>query len=384
MKICQIEQNWKQTIESPEEPLPYFYVDISRLDKKNQDKIVSAITQNQQDHFDITRATCSIVLFHFGDNRPVSLLLTLHHFNHDVVSIAIMLEHFSTILKQLTQGRPIQLALKTTSFKSWALRLHDYAQSTELRRELNDYWLKLPWEHISELPVDHPGSIAHCSYSSGQMVTVSLDQEQTKKLREVARIQYGASIEEILLAGICQTISKWTARKDILIDLTSHGRDIHMFDDIDISRTVGYFIVHAPMIFHWSSECNVKESVHSVISQYRRIPSKGIGFSLLSYLCQDKKVVDTLKILPKPQIKLLYQGYTTAPNFDSLFFNKISWIDVPQADPHDKPCWLLNLHAGISNESLKITCKFIKTIHSTRTVNYLLESIINSLKLFMI
>lgn len=72
------------------------------------------------------------------------MLITIHHLAVDGVSWRILLSDLETIYQQLTRQRPIQLAAKTTAFVDWAEKLNDYAQSEQIKSEL-DYWLNQPW-----------------------------------------------------------------------------------------------------------------------------------------------------------------------------------------------------------------------------------------------
>ena len=38
----------------------------------------------------------------------------------------------------------------------------------------------------------------------------------------------------------------WTGRDDMVVDLEGHGRD-HVFNDVDLSRTIGWFTAVAPV-----------------------------------------------------------------------------------------------------------------------------------------
>jgi len=52
-----------------------------------------------------------------------------------------------------SRGEAIHLPPKTTSFKQWAERLQEYAQSAELQQE-QDYWLAERRKPVARLPVD--------------------------------------------------------------------------------------------------------------------------------------------------------------------------------------------------------------------------------------
>jgi hypothetical protein len=95
-----------------------------------------------------------VALFDLGSHQPGRLLIVIHHLVMDGISWRIWLEDFQRVYQQLSRGEAIQLPAKTTSFKDWAERLGVYAQSAELRQEL-DYWLANSQKRVSPLPRDY-------------------------------------------------------------------------------------------------------------------------------------------------------------------------------------------------------------------------------------
>ena len=117
------------------------------------------------------------------------------------------------------------------------MRLAEYAQSIELERE-QIYWLATERDWVLPLPVDYPDGSN--SVASAETVSVTLSREQTQILQEEIAATYRVQLEDVLLATLGQAFSKWTAKESLLIDLEGNGRDV-IFDDIDLSRTVGWF-----------------------------------------------------------------------------------------------------------------------------------------------
>jgi aryl carrier-like protein len=95
-----------------------------------------------------------VALFNLGDSQR--LLIVIHHLAVDGVSWRILLEDLQTAYEQLSRGEAIALPSKTTSFKHWAERLREYAQSEAVRQE-QDYWLAQAQTSVPRLPVDYAG-----------------------------------------------------------------------------------------------------------------------------------------------------------------------------------------------------------------------------------
>jgi hypothetical protein len=64
--------------------------------------------------------------------------------------------------------------------------------------------------------------------------------------------------------------------------LEGHGRE-EIFDDVDLSRTVGWFTSQFP-VFLTLEHTEISEALKSVKEQLRRIPNHGLGYGILRYL----------------------------------------------------------------------------------------------------
>src|SRR6266516_3750575 len=94
-------------------------------------------------------------LFDLGQEQQ-RLLLISHHLVIDGVSWRILLEDLHVVYTALEEGRAVQLAPKTVSFKHWAAALMAYASSREAQGELA-YWQSIPWSQAPRLARDHDG-----------------------------------------------------------------------------------------------------------------------------------------------------------------------------------------------------------------------------------
>ncbi|HEY0808409.1 MAG TPA: amino acid adenylation domain-containing protein, partial [Pseudonocardiaceae bacterium] len=70
-------------------------------------------------------------------------------------------------------------------------------------------------------------------------------------------------------------LATWTGRDHVLIDLEGHGRE-PVIDNIDLSRTVGWFTTMFPVAL--TAKHNWADTLKSVKEELRAIPNHGIGF----------------------------------------------------------------------------------------------------------
>ncbi|HLO02135.1 MAG TPA: amino acid adenylation domain-containing protein, partial [Symbiobacteriaceae bacterium] len=131
---------WRQFYAAPEaagqtKPLVTRH-DVSGLAEPDRGAHMAAIASHLQASLHISDGPgLAAVLFDHGPATPGQLVLAIHHLLVDGVSWRILLEDLDTAYGQLAQGRPIVLPPKTSSYKTWAEGLTQYAQSPQVARQ---------------------------------------------------------------------------------------------------------------------------------------------------------------------------------------------------------------------------------------------------------
>jgi len=235
------------------------------------------------------------------------LLLVIHHLVVDGVSWRVLLEDLQTAYRQLTRGAAVVLPAKTSSTRDWAQRLQQYAQGEALRLELEGWQARLQGAEA-----DLPGAKSDASLSNryAASATTHLDVPHTRRLLQDAPGAYRTQINDLLLTALARVIGRWTGHASTLIRLEGHGRE-DLFDDIDLTRTVGWFTSIYPVKL--TPEQTLAGSLKGIKEQLRAIPDKGIGFGALRYLGQ-APVREAMARLPQPRITFNYLG-----QFDTSF-----------------------------------------------------------------
>ncbi len=222
------------------------------------------------------------VLLVFPDGSR-QLLLVIHHLVVDMVSWSIILDDLRHVLSKLASGRPPTLPPKTTPYQYWAQRLADYAGSAAAPVDAG-YWLadNAP----PPLPVDH--SIGLNSAESARTVTVECDEVVTAALLSGAVPRWhGASPMEVMVAALTMAVTGWTRAGAVRIDLESHGRD-DVFDEVDLSRTVGWFTNVYPVWLRPAA--GLGETIRAVREELRRTPKHGLAYGAARYLAPDERL----------------------------------------------------------------------------------------------
>ena len=265
-----------------------------------------------------------------GEQR---LLLTAHHLVVDGVSWRILLEDLERSYHQANAGRAVALPAKTSAFKVWADFLHGYAESIDMRNEV-DYWKA----QLQGAPIDLPvRSREGLVGRYGQTAYSRLDASTTQKLLHTAGAAYRTQINDLLLTALARVLTRWIGRSSVLIQLEGHGRE-ELQDTIDLSRTVGWFTTIFPLRLTPSS--TLEASIKAVKEQLRAIPRKGIGFGILRYLA-DSASRAAIAELPQPRVTFNYLGQIDG-GFQSDSFFRLAAESVGRERSPDAPLgnWL--------------------------------------------
>nr|WP_225895950.1 non-ribosomal peptide synthetase [Dendronalium phyllosphericum] len=377
LRFVQEGENWEQINAATQQSVPLSVFDLSHLSPAEQQKAIATKDVELQASLDLaTGAIARVALFQLGKNQPSCLLFIIHHLAVDGVSWRILLEDLATAYQQISRGDAIKLPAKTTSWQYWSDRLTEYAQ-TQAVKQL-DYWLSQSSLQVRDLPVDYPSGKENNTVASTASVTLALNEEQTRALLQDVPSAYNTQINDVLLTALVQSFTQWTGESSLLIDLEGHGRE-DLFDDVDLSRTVGWFTTLFPVGLQLGEIEHPGEALKSIKEQLRRIPNRGIGYGVLRYLHQNSTIREKLHSLPTAQVSFNYLG-----QFDRVL--KASEV-LGLAKEFKSEQSLLNQRShlfGISGfirgGKLEMTWAYSEKIHKQDTIERLASGFIEALK----
>ncbi len=370
--FVQTASGWDSSHAAPEQTTPFTVVDLSELSENQQKEAIEATATSLQSSLNLsTGPLLRVVLFQLGRQQPSRLLTIIHHLVVDGVSWRILLEDLQTAYLQLSQGEEIQLPAKTTSFKQWAESLREYVQSSLVQSEL-DYWLSQPDEQISSLPVDLNGENTEASSAS---VSVALTPEETQALLQEVPSAYQTQINDVLLTALIQAFYQWTGKNFLLIDLEGHGRE-DIIDNVDLSRTVGWFTTISPVVLDLEQAVDPGEALKTIKEQLRSIPNRGINYGVLRYLSNDER----LESLPQAEVKFNYLGQFDQVLSESSIFRPAQESTGPMQSQQGNRNCLLEVNGLIVGGQLRLDWTYSKALHQQATVEKLAQRFIEALR----
>ena len=363
------------------------WVDLSELPEADRPAAIETHATNLQASLDLIHGPLMRVAYFDLEPGPGSdpgpgshphgrLLVTVHHLAMDGVSWRILLEDLQALYGQTSRGEPASLPPKTTSFRYWAERLVEYAQSDPVREEL-DYWLGLPWQRVPRLPVDH--SRGENSEASARSVTVGLSTEETRTLLQEVPAAYHTEIVDVLLTALTEAFARWTGQRILLVDLEGHGRE-DLFDEVDLSRTVGWFTALFPVVVNLEGVKGPGETLKAVKEQLRRIPQHGLGYGLLRYLSEDAEAVEQLRALPPAQVSFNYLGQFDRVLEGPSAFGPAQESTGPSRSPKGQRTHLLEVNGGIAGGRLQLEWSYSENLHRRSTIERLARDLIQALR----
>ncbi|MEB0191363.1 non-ribosomal peptide synthase/polyketide synthase [Pseudomonas sp. CCI1.1] len=291
------------------------------------------------------------------------LLLVIHHLVVDGVSWRILLEDLQQAYREQV------LPAKTSAYQRWAQQLHRHAQTVE---EQLSYWQAQSID--AELPCDHPeGGLQN---RLGAKLETRLDVEHTRRLLQDAPAAYRTQVNDLLLTALARVISRWSEQPAALIQLEGHGRE-DLFDDIDLSRTVGWFTSLYPVRLHAKGE--LPEAIKAVKEQLRAVPDKGLGYGLLRYLGAPH-AQESLANLTAPRITFNYLGQFDRQFNESALFVPASQGSGQAQDPEAPLANWLTLEGQVYGGELSLQWGFSREMFEAATVQRLADEYAAELK----
>ncbi|TPG70553.1 amino acid adenylation domain-containing protein [Brevibacillus laterosporus] len=304
-------------------------------------------------------------IFQLGEEEQY-LLFTAHHIVVDGVSWRILIEDFTSGVEQLQHHQEISLPLKTHSFGEWARQLATYSLHVTQTDQALRYWKDTTIQSF-QFPTDFDRGIDDVKSSS--TMQAYLDGAWIKDFSVLINDVYGLELYEGLLIGLLVTVHQSAKEQDIVIELEGHGREtIH--DEIDISRTVGWFTSMYPANFS-ITDMGLEHIIKHVKEQIRAIPHKGFTYGVLKYLTKE------LQEEIGKGIRFNYLGH-----FDNVLQGDFTMADLDcgaDIGSNNHLTALLDINVWIANGQLQINVTYSANRFREETIQQFLNEYLDSL-----
>ena len=157
--------------------------------------------------------------------------------------------------------------------RQWAERLAGHARAGALEAELA-YWLRRPPRPRRRCRSTTPPR-GDDGEASGRTVSVALGAEETGACCRRSRRLYRTQINDVLLAALAARLRRLDRRDGAAVSTWRGTAARSSFDDVDLSRTVGWFTTLFPVRLERAGRRRSGEALQAVKEQLRAIPDRG-------------------------------------------------------------------------------------------------------------
>ncbi|MCH5584989.1 amino acid adenylation domain-containing protein [Shimazuella sp. AN120528] len=283
------------------------------------------------------------------------LILVVHHLAVDGVSWRILLDDINRLYRQLENGVPLAPPPKTTSYANWSKHLKLYSADSILTQKEKQQWLEIIRPSIDRFPVDYQDGV-NTDTQVEEYIQV-FTKEETQNLLEQS---FTVKINELLLTALWKGYQQWSGKQILRLDVEGHGRD-HQREDLDVSRTIGWFTSIFPVLFQGDA---TKDGIRIVQRQLQSIPNGGLGFGILRYLIRDEEIRNT----ETSPICFNYLG-----QFDQMIekdgiFNHLSFYGPRKYQEVNRP-YLIEINCYIQDGNLIVSWVYSRALYRANTIS---------------
>ncbi|HEY3571702.1 MAG TPA: amino acid adenylation domain-containing protein [Thermoanaerobaculia bacterium] len=370
-------QTGRQENAAAEPVTPFHRVDLFGLPTSRRGEALESATAAVQAGFDPAAGPLTrLCLLDAGAGQR--LLWATHHLVVDGVSWRVLLEDLEGAYRQAARGLPVSLPPKTTSFQEWARRLAAHAGSEALAREL-DFWRETARIAVPRLPVDlSDGGTPEDTVADEATVSFALDPEETADLLQTLPAVYQSRVEEALLSSLARALAGWTGSPRLRVELEGHGRE-PIFDDLDVSRTVGWFTSQYPVVLE-AGDAGPEDALRSARERLRAVPERGIGYGLLRYIGDAGDAGDALAAAPAVEISFNYLGQVDATFGGDALLRPAAESAGPSRSPRARRTHRLEIGGIVADGRLRISLTYGARTHRRETVERLAAAYAGALR----
>ncbi|MDO0924515.1 non-ribosomal peptide synthase/polyketide synthase [Streptomyces sp. TG1A-8] len=363
---------WRQEVLAGAPDAVFARHDVAGLDDAALEARVQQVTDDAQAALDpVAGRVVRVLFFDRGPERAGQLVVTVHHLAVDGVSWRVLLADLEAAHRAATAGQAVELPAAGTSYGHWAARLDAHTRSGALDADL-DHWART-CAAPAGLPAGRTGPNTH---GTAATVTVALDAQTTGALLRQVPEAYRTQVNDVLLSALGRTLARWCGRDTVLVGVEGHGRE-DLFEDVDLSRTVGWFTAEFPLALCVDPDAGWHDTLRSVKEQLRAVPLHGLSHGALRHLVPGSPLAGA----PAPQVGFNYHGQWDAGGTGT---GGLYGAALPPAgrdtDPDEARPYLLDITGVVQDGRLELGWTYPAAVYDEDTVRRLAEDTVAALR----
>ena len=362
-------KDMRLVIDPPGAPVNMLRVDLSALPEEERIKAFRAavkllVISCKMSEGNLVRTA----LFDFEPGKVRFLHIATQYMAQDINSLPILLDDLDAAYRHLEEGKPAEVPRKTTSARQWAERLAQRAIPGGMPQQELDYWLAQAPHNPPRFPMDH--ELGPNSWVATRFQPAEFDLEETRILLQQVPRFLGVQIDAVLVTAVLSAFESWVGTRSLPIHLLGHGREA-LYEDMDLSRTVGWFNTIYPVLLDMGPDPDLIASARELNRQLRRIPHGGTGFGILRYLSSDPDVVAHMNKALEPQVFFNYLGPDNTKELGRL--SKVDMFGGYHQDRHTRRFCPITIGAYVIKDKMLIKWEHNTNLHKIETVKALAQ-----------
>ncbi|HNP74725.1 MAG TPA: condensation domain-containing protein, partial [Kouleothrix sp.] len=230
---------------------------------------------------------------------------------------------------------------------------------------------------VAPLPRDFAAGDELNTEASARSVTLALDADETRALLQDVPEVYRTQISHALLAALAQACAAWSGAPVLLADVEGHGRAVP-FNEIDLSRTVGWFTAIFPALIDIGQASDPGALLRAAKEQLLRVPNDGAGYGVLRYL--NDQAGAELRALPQAEISFNYLGQLDQTLAGAALFGLAHEPTGPAESPRGRRRYLIDVRAMVVGGRLQAEWVYSAQLHQHATIERLAQGFLAALR----
>ncbi len=382
LRYVRDEKGWRQFYAPSDSETVLTWENLERLDKQEQERAIEAAAIVAQKSLHLQNGPLwRVAYFSLGAGLPDRLFVVVHHLAVDGISWHPLLEDLEAAYRQLEAKQTIQLPTKTSSYKTWTERLAKFAAEKFPPEEV------VYWKNATDpcLLAEFIKPFANAEKSrntegSAETYKVTLAAEETIVLLQRVPSAYNTQINDVLLTALARAWNLLTGSCVLFTNLEGHGRE-NLFDDVDLSRTVGWFTSIFPVRLELPKFTNgwqPDEALKSVKEQLLHIPRRGIGYGILHYLGAGSSLSSRAEA--EPPIVFNYLGQFDHVLGDSKLLRFAREASGSWHSPKQRRRFQLEINSVVTGGRLEISWTYSRSSPPNISIERLADEFLASLR----
>jgi amino acid adenylation domain-containing protein/non-ribosomal peptide synthase protein (TIGR01720 family) len=308
------------------------------------------------------------------DKEQAQLLLVGHQLVMDEISWRVILQELDIASRRAALGQPVEFPAEAASFQGWTRWLAEQARNLSPQQECQ-FWLAANAEAARSLPADKADGLN--TEDAARRVSLRLSLEETEALLGAANDAYRTRADDLMLAALALTLTAWTGRRDVLVDIEESIRG-KFSARLDTSRTVGCFDSVYPLRLECDGAAQIEETIKSVKERVRSVAEHRLTYGLLRYGGDETSEM----LLAEMSAQLKYKAIGSDGADDPWTSNPLrgNAVRLPLREPQALRPYLIEIDVHRVEGRLRVDLEYCERTHQRSTVEQLAGAFYDNLK----